>query len=98
MTARTKGQEVALWAGVAAFFGSLLAIGIFDVFNPAEWLQYFGALLVAIITGGAVYSKERLGFAKKLPDGSEEEVLVKPPPPPSSGPPPVKKSPPRRKN
>jgi hypothetical protein len=65
----TKGQEVSLWAGAAAFFGSLLAIGIFDVFNPAEWLQYFGALIVAIITGGAVYSKERLEFAKKRENG-----------------------------
>jgi hypothetical protein len=73
-----KGQEVSLWAGVAAFFGSLLAIGIFDVFNPDQWLQYVGAFLVALITGGAVYSKERLGFAKKRDngDGSEGEILV----------------------
>lgn len=77
----TKGQEVSLWAGVAAFFGSLLAIGIFDVFNPDQWVQYFGALLVAIITGGAVYSKERLGYAKKRKNGSEDEILVKPPAP-----------------
>jgi hypothetical protein len=75
----SKGQEVSLWAGVAAFFGSLLAIGIFDVFNPAEWLQYLGAILVALITAGAVYSKERLGFAKQREnggDGSEGEILV----------------------
>ena len=58
-------HEVALWAGVAAFFGSLLAIGIFDVFNPAQWLQWFGAILVAAITGGSVYSKQRLDDAKR---------------------------------
>jgi hypothetical protein len=58
-------HEVALWAAVAAFFGSLLAIGIFDVFNPAQWAEYLGAVLVAAITAGGVYSKERLDYAKK---------------------------------
>ena len=67
--ARDKGSEVALWAGVASFFGSLLAIGLFDVFDADQWAEYLGALIVAAITGGAVYSKERLGFAqKKLKD------------------------------
>jgi hypothetical protein len=58
-------HDVAIWAGVAAFFGSLLAIGIFDVFNPEQWLQYIGAFLVAGITAGAVYSKQRLDDAKR---------------------------------
>jgi hypothetical protein len=63
-----NGHEIALWSGVASFFGSLLAIGIFDVFNPDQWVQYLGALLVAFITAGAVYSKERLDEAKKARD------------------------------
>jgi hypothetical protein len=58
-------HDVALWAGVAAFFGSLLAIGIFDVFNPAQWVQYVGAILVAAVTAGGVYSKQRLEDAKR---------------------------------
>jgi len=58
-------HDVALWAGVAAFFGSLLAIGVFDVFDPDQYLEYLGAFLVAGITGGAVYSKERLDYAKR---------------------------------
>jgi len=58
-------HDVALWAGLAAFFGSLLAIGAFDVLNPAEVLEYLGALIVAVITAGAVYSKERLDAAKR---------------------------------
>lgn len=58
-------HDVALWAGVAAFFGSLLAIGTFDVLNPDQVLQYLGAIFVALITGGAVYSKERLDAAKR---------------------------------
>jgi hypothetical protein len=79
----TNGHEIALWSAVAAFFGSLLAIGIFDVLNPNEWVQYVGALIVAFITGGAVYAKQRMDDAKKREgggDGSEEEILVKPPP------------------
>jgi hypothetical protein len=69
-----NGHEVALWASVAAFFGSLLAIGIFDVFNPDQMYEYLGAIIVAFITGGSVYSKERLDEAKK-----KEEANVRPP-------------------
>jgi hypothetical protein len=43
-------HQVALWAGAAAFFGSLLTISIVDV---------------ALVTAGAVYSRERLQDAKR---------------------------------
>lgn len=62
---RDESHQVALWAGVSAFFGSLLAIGVFDILNPAQWAEYLGALIVALITGGAVYSKQRLDDAKR---------------------------------
>jgi hypothetical protein len=58
-------HDVALWAGVAAFFASLLAIGVFDILSPDAWVEYLGSILVAVITAGAVYSKERLEDAKK---------------------------------
>jgi hypothetical protein len=60
-----NGHAVAIWAGAAAFFASLLAIGIFDVLNPDKWAEYLGALIVAAITAGAVYSKQRLEDAKR---------------------------------
>lgn len=60
-----RDHQIALWAGVSSFFASLLAIGIFDVFNPDQWVEYVGALLVAAITAGGVYSKQRLDDAKK---------------------------------
>jgi hypothetical protein len=60
-----NGHEIALWSAVFAFFGSLLAIGIFDVFNPDQWVEYIGAIIVAVITGGSIYAKERLSDAKK---------------------------------
>ncbi len=60
-----NGHEVALWAGVAAFFGSLLTVGIVDLLNVGSWVEYVGALLVAAITAGAVYSQQRLSDAKK---------------------------------
>ena len=60
-----RGNQVALWAGIASFFGSLLAIGIFDILNPDQWQEYLGALIVAFITAGAVYAKQRLVDAKK---------------------------------
>jgi hypothetical protein len=64
-----RRHDVALWAGVAAFFGSLLAIGVFDVLNPDKAEEYLGAFIVAFITAGAVYSKERLDEAKKQRNG-----------------------------
>lgn len=61
-----RGHDIALWSGVFAFFGSLIAIGVFDVFNTDQWVEYIGAIIVAFITGGSVYAKERLDEAKKL--------------------------------
>ena len=60
-----RRHEVAWWAALASFFGSLLAIGTIEVINPAQLLKFAGSLIVALITGGAVYSKERLDEAKR---------------------------------
>jgi hypothetical protein len=60
-----RSHQVALWAGVAAFFASLLAIGIFDILNPDQWQEYLGSLIVAAITAGGVYAKQRLDDAKE---------------------------------
>lgn len=65
-----NGHEIALWSGVAAFFASLLAVGIFDILNPDQIWEYLGALLVAFITAGSVYAKQRLDDAKKAQEGT----------------------------
>jgi hypothetical protein len=62
---RSGSHQVALWAGISAFFGSLLAIGIFDILEPDKWVEYFGAIIVSVITAGAVYSKQRLDDVKR---------------------------------
>lgn len=59
-----RRHSVALWAGISAFFGSLLAIGAIDILNPGDRAQFLGALLVALITAGTIYSKQRLDDAK----------------------------------
>ena len=59
-----NGHDVALWSGVAAFFASLLAVGIFDVFDADQIWEYLGAFIVAGITAGSVYAKQRLDDAK----------------------------------
>lgn len=61
----TKAHEVSLWAGAAAFFGSVLAIGAFDVLDVDGWAEFLGGLIVAVFTAGAVYSRERLTYAKR---------------------------------
>ncbi len=60
-----NGHEVALWAGIAGFFSSLLAIGVIDIFNPDDLLKFATSLIVAAITAGTVYSKQRLDDAKQ---------------------------------
>ena len=65
-----NGHEVALWAGMAAFFATLLAIGIFDVLDPDEWLEYISAFIIAAITAGSVYAKQRLDDAKEAKKGT----------------------------
>jgi hypothetical protein len=65
-------HEVAWWASVAAFFGSLLTIGAIDIINPGSLVKLAGSLIIAAITGGAMYSKQRLDEAKagKEKDGA----------------------------
>lgn len=70
-------HEVAVWAAGVAFFGSLLAIGVFDVLEPDKWVEYFGALFVAFLTGGSVYTKQRYDDAvrkRKRTSAGEDEV------------------------
>jgi hypothetical protein len=69
---RGKSQEVSLWAGAAAFFGSVLAIGAFDILDIEGWAKFFAGLLIGVFTGGAVYSRERLTFARRLKNGEDE--------------------------
>lgn len=59
-----KHHNVALWSGIAAFFGSLVAIVTIDIFDPPLITRLTGALFVALITGGFVYAKQRLSDAQ----------------------------------
>lgn len=60
-----NGHQVALWAGIGAFFSTVLAIGAIDILDPSDRVQFFGAAFVGLITAGAVYAKQRLDDAKK---------------------------------
>jgi hypothetical protein len=60
-----RSTETALWAALSAFFGSLLALGIIDIADIQGWVEFLGALVVAAITAGGVYSKERLEAARE---------------------------------
>lgn len=57
-------HHVALWAGLAAFFGSLVAIVTIDIFDPPLITRLIGAVFVASITGGFMYAQQRLTDAK----------------------------------
>lgn len=64
-----KGQEVSLWAALAAGCGSVLAVGVFDLLSVDGWAELLSALIVAAFTGGAVYAQQRLVFAKQRRNG-----------------------------
>jgi hypothetical protein len=65
-------HEIAWWASVAAFFGSLATIGAIDIVNPNNTLKLLGSIIIAIITGGGVYSKQRLDEAKSKKGDPEQ--------------------------
>jgi len=65
----TRGNEVALWSGGAAFFGSVLAVGVFDLLDITGWAELLSSIIVAGFTGGAVYCQQRLTAAKERDNG-----------------------------
>lgn len=66
-----RGHDIALWSGIAAFFASLLATGILDLVSPGHGWEFLGAIIVAIVTAGGVYAKQRLDDAKKEREKAE---------------------------
>lgn len=69
-----RRHQVAFWGGVSAFFATILAIGAIDVLNPNDRLQFLSGVFVGIITGGAVYAKQRLDDEKSMRAGT---IVVK---------------------
>lgn len=69
-------HEVAWWASVAAFFGSLLTIGAIDVIDPNNIIKLTGSIIIAVITGGVMYSKQRLDEAKDKRDEEHRKQQI----------------------
>lgn len=65
-------HEVAWWSSVAAFFSSLLTIGAIDVIDPSNVIKLTGSIIIAVVTGGAMYSKQRLDEARDKRDEGRE--------------------------
>jgi hypothetical protein len=61
---KQHSHQVALWASIAAFFGSLASFTLVDIISPGEWVKALAALLTAAVVAGGVYSHERLADAK----------------------------------
>ena len=60
-----NGHQIAVWAAVSAVFGSLLANGAIDFFSRTGNAEFAGSVLIALITAGGVYAKQRLDDAKQ---------------------------------
>jgi hypothetical protein len=55
-----KKHEPAVWAALAAFFASVITIGTIDILEPGEAIQFAGAVIIGLFTGGGVYANQRL--------------------------------------
>lgn len=65
----SKSSEIALWAGLSAFFGNLVGLKLLELLSHNDLIQIAGAVFVSLIVAGAVYSKERLQAAKARRNG-----------------------------
>jgi len=76
---RRNTKEVALWAGVAAFSGNVVAIkALAFIGSDGDIRVGISALLTSFAVGGTVYAKERLNAARAAARDSQQ------PTPPSS--------------
>jgi hypothetical protein len=50
-----------LWAGVAAFFGSLATIGAIEIINPSDLVKLTGSLFVFVAAVGCPSSPFSIG-------------------------------------
>jgi hypothetical protein len=50
-----KSNSLALWAGISAFFATLLGVGVIDIFNPTDQVR-----LVSGIVVGSDHCRSRL--------------------------------------
>jgi uncharacterized membrane protein YjjB (DUF3815 family) len=66
----SRSREIALWAGLSAFFGNLVGLKVLEHVSGDDWAQFAGAVVVSLIVAGAVYSKERLSAAKQRRNGN----------------------------
>lgn len=57
-------HDIAVWAGITSFFCTVVAIITVDILEPGHALQFLGALIIGLLTGGGVYAKQRLDDAK----------------------------------
>ena len=70
-------HDVALWAGVAALFGNVVALEVVDLLSDSHYLRFGGAVIASLFVGAAVYARERLTDAKA------ERQSSSPPTPPA---------------
>lgn len=63
-SASEPSKSIALWSGIAAGGGNLLALGVVDWLADGFWERFWGAVIVSVIVGGTVYARERLAAEK----------------------------------
>lgn len=64
-----RARQIALWAGVAAFFGNVVALKVAELITGSDWAKLAGGLVVSFFVAGTVYSKERLAAARRADKG-----------------------------
>lgn len=59
-----KTNRLALWAGLSAFFSTILAIGAINILNPDDRIRLVGGVFVGLVTGATIYSRQQMDDAR----------------------------------
>src|SRR3954453_24228058 len=57
-------NHLSLWAGLSAFFSTLLSIGAINIINPDDQIRFVGGVFVGIITGATIYARQKMDDAR----------------------------------
>lgn len=59
-----KSNHLPFWAGVSAFFSSVLAIGAINILDPTDQIRFIGGVFVGILTGATIYARQKMDDAR----------------------------------
>lgn len=57
-------NSLPVWAGLTAFFTTVLAIGAINILNPDDQIRFLSGIIVGIVTGATIYTRQKMDDAR----------------------------------